>query len=78
VPPGTARAAAEAMAQEIARFPQAAVLADRRSAYDTFGLPVAEALRVEWRNGVGALPEGIVGAARFASGLGRSGDFSAL
>ena len=78
VPPGEARAAAEALAHEISRFPQGAVLADRRSAYETFGLPVDEALRREWRNGVGALAEGIVGAARFASGLGRKGDFSSL
>ena len=78
VPPGEARAAAEALAHEISRFPQGAVLADRRSAYETFGLPMDEALRREWRNGVGALAEGVVGAARFASGLGRQGDFSSL
>jgi enoyl-CoA hydratase len=76
VPPGTARAAAEELAQEIARFPQAAVIADRRSIYETYGLGVRDALKAEWRNGVDAhIKEGAAGAARFASGLGRHGDF---
>src|SRR5215207_870953 len=52
---GGARAAAEAMAREIARFPQAAVRADRRSVVETYGLPVREALRQEWTNGVEAI-----------------------
>jgi enoyl-CoA hydratase len=76
VPPGEARAAAEAMAQEIARFPQAAVRADRRNVRDTYGRPVREALRREWTNGLDAhRTEGAAGAARFAAGKGRSGDF---
>lgn len=79
VPPGEARAAAEAMAQEIARFPQAAVLADRRSAYETHGLTVREALKREWVNGLDAhIREGAKGAERFAGGLGRSGDFKEI
>lgn len=49
---GQARAAAEAMAQEIARFPQGAMLADRRSAIAGHGLPVREALAREWAGGV--------------------------
>ena len=74
--PGGARFAAEAMAHDIARFPQAAMLADRRSILETHGLPVREALRREWANGVEAhFKEGAAGAARFASGLGRHGDF---
>lgn len=76
---GGARAAAEAMAQTIARFPQAAVRADRRSVIETYGLPVREALRREWVNGVEAhFKEGAAGAARFASGLGRHGDFEKI
>lgn len=79
VPPGEARAAAEAMAHEIARFPQAAVLADRRSVYETYGLTTREALMSEWSNGLDAhAREGAAGAARFARGLGRSGDFDAI
>jgi len=74
VPDGEARRAAEAMAADIARFPQAAVRADRRSARDTHGMPLADALRREWANGVEAhFAEGAAGAARFASGRGRHG-----
>ena len=79
VPRGTARAAAEELAQSIARFPQAAVIADRRNAYEGFGLSVGPALKNEWANGVDAhWREGAAGAGRFASGLGRSGDFSRI
>ena len=74
---GQARQAAEAMARHIARFPQAAVRADRRTVYEQHGLPVREALRREWHNGVMAhYDEGAAGAGRFAAGLGRSGDFT--
>jgi enoyl-CoA hydratase len=77
--PGGARAAAEAMADTIARFPQEAVRADRRSVIETYGLPTREALRREWANGVDAhFREGAAGARRFAGGLGRHGDFSAI
>lgn len=77
--PGQARLAAEAMAHNIARFPQAAVRADRRSVQETYGLPVREALRREWANGVEAhFKEGAAGAARFAGGRGRHGDFENL
>jgi enoyl-CoA hydratase len=79
VPPGEARAASEAMAHEIARFPQAAVRADRRSAYETHGMSVHEALRREWANGLEAHHrEGAAGAARFAGGKGRHGDFAEI
>lgn len=74
-----ARSAAEAMARNIARFPQAAVRADRRSVLETYGLPVREALRREWANGVEAhFKEGATGAGRFASGLGRHGDYEKI
>ncbi len=77
--PGGARAAAETMAHTIARFPQAAVRADRRSVIETYGLQVREALRREWVNGVEAhFVEGAAGAARFASGKGRHGDFTEI
>ena len=76
---GEARAAAEAMAHEIVRFPQAAMLADRRSIYETHGLSVREALRREWANGLDALGhESASGAARFVAGAGRSGDFGTI
>src|SRR5688572_17811500 len=67
VPRGQARAEAERIAQEIARFPQGAVRCDRRSAYETYGLSVHDALKVEWANGVPVMTEAVQGAARFAS-----------
>jgi enoyl-CoA hydratase len=74
---GTARAAAEELALEIARFPQAAVKADRRSAYESLGLDLREAMAREWVGGVESFgAEGAAGAARFAQGRGRSGDFA--
>ncbi|MGQ0656460.1 MAG: crotonase/enoyl-CoA hydratase family protein [Betaproteobacteria bacterium] len=73
---GGARAFAEAMAHEIARFPQACMRADRRSVYGQHGQALSEAMRYEWTNGVPAFKaEGAAGAARFASGKGRHGDF---
>jgi enoyl-CoA hydratase len=77
VPDGKSREFAEGMAHEIARFPQACVRADRRSAYMQQGLPLREAMRKEWYNGFPAFEiDGAAGAARFASGKGRHGDFS--
>jgi enoyl-CoA hydratase len=76
VPRGSSRAAAEDLAREIARFPQAAMRADRRSAYASFGLSTKEALEREWAGGIDAfVQEGATGAARFAQGRGRQGDF---
>jgi enoyl-CoA hydratase len=77
VPRSQARAAAEAMAHEIARFPQAAVRADRANVHETYGLQMRQALKREWANGLEAHhKEGADGAARFASGKGRHGNFS--
>jgi enoyl-CoA hydratase len=79
VPPGQTRAAAEAMARDIARFPQAAVVADRRSVYETYGQQTRHAMKTEWASGVDAhYKEGAAGAARFSSGLGRHGDFKQI
>ncbi len=75
-PHGEARKVAEAMAQEIARFPQACVRADRRSVYRAHGASVREGLEREWATSKEiVVREGLSGAARFASGKGRSGDF---
>jgi enoyl-CoA hydratase len=79
VPDGKSREFAEAMAHEIARFPQACTRADRRSAYMQQGLSLREAMRKEWYNGIPAfVAEGAAGAARFASGKGRHGSFEDL
>lgn len=77
VPHGAARENAEALAAEIARFPQACVRADRMNVYKTYGLEVREAMAVEWETSTSVFQaEGLAGAMRFASGKGRGGDFS--
>ena len=79
VPDDESRARAEAIAHEIARFPQACMRADRRSVFRQEGLSLREAMRFEWENGVPAYyAEGAAGAARFAAGKGRGGDFSKI
>jgi enoyl-CoA hydratase len=76
VPEGTAREAAEALARELAAFPQQCMLADRASAYAQWDLPLAQALRQEGRRGVPIVAaEGAAGAARFVEGAGRHGRF---
>jgi enoyl-CoA hydratase len=79
VPDGASREHAEALAHEIARFPQACARADRRSVYLQQGLELREAMRREWYNGLPAfVAEGAEGARRFALGRGRHGDFGDL
>ncbi len=76
-PDGKARAAAEALAHEIARFPQECMRADRRSCYRQEGLDEQAALRMEWANSVAMVEvSGAAGARRFAEGKGRGGDFA--
>ena len=76
VPEGGARAKAEALAQDIARYPQSCVRADRRSARAQAGLSEREAMRAEWQGSKGEVAAaGVAGAGRFASGKGRGGDF---
>lgn len=72
---GEARASAERLAAELAAFPQAALLADRRSALENSPLEnLAEALRREGAGGYQAVfEEGFAGAERFARGAGRHG-----
>ncbi len=78
VPEGDARAQAEALAHDIARFPQSCMRADRRSVRSQHGLPMCDALRQEWRGSKAEVTKGVEGAARFASGRGRGGDFSTI
>jgi enoyl-CoA hydratase len=61
---GEARMAAEALAAELARWPQTAMLGDRASAYESVEAGMARELEL----GMAALREGAAGAARFASG----------
>jgi enoyl-CoA hydratase len=76
VPHGQARQAAEVLAHDIARFPQTAMRADRRSVYLQEGIAERTALEREWTNCAGTFKlEGLGGAKRFAAGAGRHGDF---
>lgn len=76
VPRGESRRVAEALAAEIARFPQVCMRGDRMSVYETFGLPLPQAMAAELQRGLPALQsETVEGAARFAGGAGRHGAF---
>jgi enoyl-CoA hydratase/carnithine racemase len=79
VPKGRARAAAEALAAEIGRFPQVCMRSDRMSAYEQWDLDLEAAFRNELERGRTALKsEAVSGAARFAGGKGRGGDFGEI
>jgi len=80
VPKGAARAAAEALALELSRFPQGCLRTDRLSAWEQYDLAMDEALRNETRRGLETLNSGetLRGATRFASGKGRGGSFEDL
>ncbi|MGM0571922.1 MAG: crotonase/enoyl-CoA hydratase family protein [Pseudomonadota bacterium] len=74
---GEARSAAEALAADIAGFPQKCLQADRLSAIQQWDMKLSEALAAE---GAGGYPvvfeEAIEGAGRFAGGAGRHGAFN--
>lgn len=71
VAPGRALDEAVALAEAVAGYPWACVLADRESLLDSLGAPVGSALRVEAERGLTVLEEALAGAGRFASGEGR-------
>ncbi|MFG2092107.1 crotonase/enoyl-CoA hydratase family protein [Streptomyces sp. NPDC048612] len=73
VPPGTARAEAEQLAAELARFPQDCLRSDRASLLDQEGRDEEAAMAAELRYGRAVLPGATQGAARFAAGAGRHG-----
>lgn len=73
VPAGAGLDAALELARQLAAFPQATMLADRRSAYAQWNLPLPQALHQEWERGKQCIGEGLQGAQRFASGAGRHG-----
>ncbi len=74
---GQARVEAEALARQIAAFPQICMRGDRRSAYEQHGKSVEEALVREFELGMEAIRGGetLSGARRFANGAGRHGQF---
>jgi enoyl-CoA hydratase len=75
VPDGAARAAAVALAAELAVLPQACLRNDRLSAIEQWDLPEPEATTNELRHGLATLGSGetATGAGRFAAGQGRHG-----
>ncbi len=77
VPTGTARQAAEALAAELAAFPQGPLRTDRASVHAQWALPLDEALRHEFRLGMSHHDSGAAreGAKRFRDGAGRHGTF---
>ncbi|MCQ4211837.1 crotonase/enoyl-CoA hydratase family protein [Streptomyces longispororuber] len=75
VPPGRARAEAEALAAQLAAFPQACLRSDRASVREQGGLDEETAMQGELRYGMGVLAEGLDGAGRFVAGEGRHGGF---
>ncbi|MEQ9694932.1 crotonase/enoyl-CoA hydratase family protein [Shimia sp. SDUM112013] len=75
VPENQALAAAMQLAESLVPFPQACMRADHVSARMS-GEKLASALRREWRSYGTFLKEGQHGAARFAGGKGRGGDFA--
>lgn len=73
VPAGRHLERALEIAQRLAEFPQATMLADRRAALEAQGMPLAEGLALEAQAGPQVFADAIAGAARFAGGEGRGG-----
>lgn len=73
-PQGQALAIAQGIARDLTRFPQACMLADHLSAR-MHPADLATGLRREWVSAAAFKAEGRAGAARFAAGKGRAGDF---
>ncbi len=73
VPDGQARAAAVALAQELAALPQTCLRQDRASLLEQAGLDHHAAMANEWEHGLVSLAEALEGAARFVGGQGRHG-----
>jgi enoyl-CoA hydratase len=74
VAPGGHLERALEIADGLAGFPQTTMLSDRRSAIESGGLPLAEALAREDELGRASIETGVRGAARFAAGEGRGGE----
>jgi enoyl-CoA hydratase len=73
---GEALAEAKRLAQEIAAFPQMCMRLDRASVYRQWDASFDDAMASEFLDSIEAVKaEGQSGAARFASGAGRSGSF---
>ena len=79
-PPGKALSVALELAEQLCQFPQMCMRNDRLSAYQQWDKPLADALQLETELGLAVVRSGETreGAARFAAGKGRHGDFSDL
>jgi enoyl-CoA hydratase len=75
VPHGKAREAAIALAEQLAKFPQETLRADRMNAYEQWGKELPQALHGEWERSKARIADGLQGAGRFAAGEGRHGKF---
>ena len=77
VPHGQARAAAEQLARQIAKFPQNCLRSDRLSAFEQWGMGQEGALANEFAHGMKTIGSGetVRGAGRFVGGAGRHGGF---
>ena len=77
VPDGSSRQAAEALAAEIAAFPQICMRHDRLSAHQQAGMEHSAAMANEFRIGLEVVESGeaVEGVSRFRDGAGRHGAF---
>ena len=77
VPKGQALTAAIELAEQLVRFPQRCLRADRRSAIDQWDLSEQQAMQCETRRGLEVIRSGEAdaGAGRFSTGAGRHGKF---
>ncbi len=75
VPDGESRAAAEALARQLAALPQTCLRHDRLSLLEQDGLDEAAALANELGHGVRSLEDAQAGLERFRAGAGRHGSF---
>lgn len=75
--PGTSRAVAEQLAEEISQFPQICMQQDRMSAYQQWDMDLPAALHNEFQLGMQVINSGetVAGATRFKQGAGRHGQF---
>jgi enoyl-CoA hydratase len=75
VEPGAARAAAVALATDLAALPQVCMRHDRMSSYEQWSMALDDAMHNEYLHALETLASGeaIAGAARFREGAGRHG-----
>jgi len=72
---GHALEAALELARSLAKLPQTCLRSDRLSSYEQWSMPIADAIRNEFRRGMQVIESGetVAGAKRFRAGEGRHG-----